>query len=243
MYKNKKAFTLAEILVVLTVIGVIASITIPQLTGGVDDAHYKAGFKKAYSTVANIAAIEKANGNLPQTVSKDGLISFFNALNNNLAVDGYAEHNEAWREVVAKGAIRAGIVWQGQSFGDENDSFTSTNSDPDHYSPWIVTSDNMAFFVQVDGLETCEKKSKINSSSVNLTNAIKKSCVLVMVDVNGLHRLPNRIEPQLTVDELTSTKKLQKLTRDRFYIFIGSDGAAKGSELLTATGRILSGQK
>ena len=67
MYKYKKGFTLAEILIVLTVIGVIATITIPQLIGGIDEAQYKAGLKKAYSTLSNIASIEENLGELFDT--------------------------------------------------------------------------------------------------------------------------------------------------------------------------------
>lgn len=45
-FKKIKGFTLAEILVVLTVIGVIATVTIPQLTGSVDEANIKQDLKK-----------------------------------------------------------------------------------------------------------------------------------------------------------------------------------------------------
>lgn len=239
--KIKKAFTLAEILVVLTVIGVIASITIPQLTGGVDDAHYKAGFKKAYSTIANVAAIEKANGNLPQTVSKDGLINFFIALNNNLEVEGYADRVQEETKYTS-GSIKQGILWQGYTFGDGSDLLTSSADDGDRKSPWIIAADNMAFFVGISSAESCSKKSQINSVSTNLANAVKKSCLWVRVDINGLEKGPNKLEPQAATN-ISSTAKLKKLTGDRYYIFIGSDGAAKGSELLTLSGRLLSGQK
>lgn len=70
----RRAFTLAEILIVLTVIGVIATITIPQLAGEIEEAHYKAGMKKAYTTLANIATMEKANNNLPKIVSFDSRV-------------------------------------------------------------------------------------------------------------------------------------------------------------------------
>ena len=42
----KKGFTLAEILIVLMVIGVIATMTIPSLMKGVAEAQYKAAYKK-----------------------------------------------------------------------------------------------------------------------------------------------------------------------------------------------------
>ena len=44
----KKGFTLAEILIVLMVIGVIATMTIPSVMKGVVDAQIKTGYKRRY---------------------------------------------------------------------------------------------------------------------------------------------------------------------------------------------------
>lgn len=51
--KQLMAFTLAEVLIVLGIIGVIAELTIPELILNVQGTQYKAGWKKAYSTLAN----------------------------------------------------------------------------------------------------------------------------------------------------------------------------------------------
>lgn len=44
-----KAFTLAELLLTMTIIGVIASYTIPTLMQNIQDVHLKTSWKKAYS--------------------------------------------------------------------------------------------------------------------------------------------------------------------------------------------------
>ena len=59
----KKGFTLAEILIVLMVIGVVATMTIPSLMRGVQDAQFKTAYKKAFNAVVNIAAMESISGN------------------------------------------------------------------------------------------------------------------------------------------------------------------------------------
>ena len=51
--KNKKAFTLAEVLITLTIIGVIAAITIPNLMQKYTKHQYVVGLKKAYSELSN----------------------------------------------------------------------------------------------------------------------------------------------------------------------------------------------
>lgn len=55
-YKKRIAFTLAEILVVLTIIGVIASMTIPVLVQDIQDQQFKVAWK---STFANLAQATK----------------------------------------------------------------------------------------------------------------------------------------------------------------------------------------
>jgi len=47
--KNKNAFTLAEVLVTLAIIGVVAALTIPSLVTRVQDIQYKTAWKKNYS--------------------------------------------------------------------------------------------------------------------------------------------------------------------------------------------------
>lgn len=46
------AFTLAEVLITLGIIGVVAALTIPALTNRTQDAEFKVAFKKDYATIA-----------------------------------------------------------------------------------------------------------------------------------------------------------------------------------------------
>jgi prepilin-type N-terminal cleavage/methylation domain-containing protein len=49
MYSLTKGFTLAEVLITLLIIGIIASITIPGLIADMQDQQYKVAWKKTYS--------------------------------------------------------------------------------------------------------------------------------------------------------------------------------------------------
>lgn len=49
--KNIKAFTLAEVLITLGIIGVVAAITIPALVQNIQDQEFKTAFKKEYTTI------------------------------------------------------------------------------------------------------------------------------------------------------------------------------------------------
>lgn len=46
------AFTLAEVLIVIGIIGIVAEMTIPSLVSNVQDNVYKSSFKKTYSTIS-----------------------------------------------------------------------------------------------------------------------------------------------------------------------------------------------
>ena len=51
-YKNQKAFTLAEVLITLAVIGVVASMTIPSLVNSTNDSEAAAKVKKYQSVIS-----------------------------------------------------------------------------------------------------------------------------------------------------------------------------------------------
>ena len=50
---NKKAFTLAEVLITLTIIGIIAALTIPNLMQKWQDQHTVSAVKEAYAILNN----------------------------------------------------------------------------------------------------------------------------------------------------------------------------------------------
>ncbi|MBQ8458562.1 type II secretion system protein, partial [bacterium] len=58
--KNKKAFTLAEVLITLGVIGVVAAMTIPTLMTNIRAAQYRNKFKKTVSTLSQAVRMAQA---------------------------------------------------------------------------------------------------------------------------------------------------------------------------------------
>ena len=63
MLKNKKAFTLAEVLITLTIIGVIAALTIPNLMKNYQNHANYVALKKSYSVLQNAVKLaERENG-------------------------------------------------------------------------------------------------------------------------------------------------------------------------------------
>lgn len=56
---RKNGFTLAEVLITLSIIGVVAALTIPSLTRNFQETQYKTSFKKIYSDIAQATPMVK----------------------------------------------------------------------------------------------------------------------------------------------------------------------------------------
>ncbi len=73
-------FTLAEVLITLTIIGVIAAMTIPTLMSNTSDQEFKTGFKKAISTINQAITMQYAlEGTDMSNYTSTGTTGIFNA--------------------------------------------------------------------------------------------------------------------------------------------------------------------
>lgn len=248
----KKGFTLAEILIVLMVIGAIATMTIPSLMKGVTESQWKTAYKKAYNAVVNLTAMERIAGQLPSTPDKTGVGKMFQSLNQNLAVKDYAAAPASISDAeptYTASQFRSAIQFSVATSADQTETDDGSDESGEtlnagligDISPWITTDDNISYLVTKAKGTSCSTKLDINSAGAD-DSAQEKACVIVVVDVNGLTNGPNKIEPQIssTLDAGTS---LSSLTGDRYYIYIGIDGATAGSKKSTVTGRIVSDLK
>ncbi len=246
----KKGFTLAEVLIVLMVIGAIATMTIPSLMRGVTETQWKTSYKKAYNAVINLCAMERIAGSLPSSNDTKGVVKMFESLNSNLSVKDYANTSDS---AIVKGDVLTTDKFKaGVSFKDSSGSTVSTGANDDRAtmadnateSPWITSDDGISYVVAAGG--GCGTKAQIDAAS-KFADAYKYSCVVIVVDVNGLSKGPNTLELQQTggdsTSELTSSATLATLTGDRYYIFVGRDGATAGSKKTTVTGRIVADLK
>ena len=227
MFMNfKKGFTLAEILIVLTVIGIIAAITVPTLTGGANEAMYKTGIKKAFTVISNTAGVMAAEDNLPIQRSYNAQIDFFLALNSNIKPREYISGDNIGTkpDSSVKGTA---LKWGNYDLGDTSGNLLTTTSGPasNSWSPWIVAQDNIAYRVRSNGNGGgCLTSAAFHgSTSLKQTDYLTSACVFVEVDVNGLDKLPNMLEPQVSVETMSGTK-MTTLTGDRYYIYVAKDG-------------------
>ncbi len=240
--KNMKfmAFTLAEILIVIAVIGTIATMTVPTLLRGVIQNQWRSSYQKAYNTISNLYSAERAGGAIPYANNENSVITMFKAMNAHLSIKDYAKATTE-DKVVSEPLYDNNDYYVKVNFNDDGNEENTLKIEESKISPWIITDDNMAYCV-IAG-EGCSTKEEINLAGSH-NNAIQKACVVVIVDVNGLNNGPNRVEPQiLSANQINQTRAIDTLTGDRFYIYVGLNGITAGSKKSTVTGRIVSDLK
>lgn len=173
--ERRKAFTLAEVLITLAVIGVVAALTLPGLIANYQKTQYVTGLKKAYAELSQVFKLYMAN----EGVTDLSQTKLFSSDNN------YDELN-----VVLKKYFRIG-KWCGNGAVDNYDNYDTTcdidytclGKDPadcaDGVYPDFYTADGMAFgFKLSPSAANCQPH---NDVPVNL----KGMCLKVDIDVNG----------------------------------------------------------
>lgn len=227
-----RAFTLAEVLIVLMVIGLIGSLSIPVLLKGIYQAQWRSGFKKAHNTIKNMYASEKIAGNQLSTSDTYAITKLFDQMYSNITHSGFVRaftHDEISNGGgITRGDIVASVKYTLHDKTVDGSLDATSISDT---TPWLISQDNMAYCV-VKG-QDCLTAAQINGASSH-DEALQRSCAAVVVDVNGLQNSPNAIQDQT----LDSEVKTPDLTSDRFYIYIGSDAATAGPAKTTLSGRM-----
>ena len=216
---KRKGFTLAEILLVITIIGIIGTLTISILAPSMDDGRYRVSYRKAYTAIKNMYDAERYTGMIGSIASDKGLM--FKMLKKSLQVKDYAPYKDD------------SSIYGHSDFIDIKD----LPMDESAYDYWIITNDNIAYRVNSQG-DYCKPKNVINSTTT-YQQAMYASCFTLLVDVNGLSKGPNTLAPQ-NVDPNETTGVIKA---DRFYIYMGLDGSSPGNVSDFVTGRIVAGMK
>lgn len=228
----KKGFTLAEILIVLMVIGALATMTVPSLMKGVTEAQFKTAYRKGLNAIVNLTTMEKLSGNLPaRTIDPAGTDKLFDLLKGSLSVKAYVP-------TTGGGILNSGTTIDTKDY--INDATNAKN--------WIVTEDNLAYLVEPSSntAASCGTKTEILGAQDSIAPAATvpssgktdahgaSGCYVIWVDVNGLSAGPN----QTHNNGVKNDAKVGAITWDQFPIYVGKDGATAGNQKTTITGRI-----
>ncbi|MBS4760437.1 MAG: prepilin-type N-terminal cleavage/methylation domain-containing protein [Clostridium sp.] len=162
----KKAFTLAEVLVTLLIIGVVASMTIPGLKKAADESSYVAGAQKAFASFSSATKMVKLkNGHVATWPLGDNqkILNLYKAQMNVMEMPNIASTKYTMKYLDGKSYTPSEI-------------FKPTTS--------FYTADGMLWFL-VSSYAGC-------NAGLDISKVTYKSCVNMMVDVNGPKK-PNMI--------------------------------------------------
>lgn len=180
------AFTLAEVLIVLGIIGIIAELTIPSLIANYQKTLYVTGLKKAYTTF-NQALIQMAADNgcigdlkctgvfasgTTQESAGDELVKYFKVTKNCKTGDG-------------QGCFSNNVSDNYNGSGTRGDWYDSSG-----YGYGFITADGMAFKI---GNWENNCGSDADGYSNHVTNNMTQMCAEVKIDVNGPIKGPNNV--------------------------------------------------
>lgn len=177
IYRMKRqGFTLAEVLVTLIIIGIIAAMTVPGLKRHSDMEEYVAGCKKAYSTIANATRlVEMDHGDVKRWGNIDGGDDAIKKM-----YDYYSEHMNI---IHACGANEKGCWQQATDLSGANTG-----------NAYGIGANTISF-TTADGMHWCF--DGIGTEAVGLKDTPSGSLGM-WVDVNG-DKKPNQVGSDIFV--------------------------------------------
>ncbi len=194
--KRMSGFTLAEVLITLGIIGVVAAMTMPTLMNSTQGAQYKAAYKKALSAIAqgvtlNVAldgasfadTVAGTAGSTTKPATGDSVASILAARMNIINAATAAESGYGMTPGQGGGAATS-------NFPGTVESEVCTGTAPSvSCTPASVTPDTFLFFN--DGIMFAYKAADAKACTDDETITGHKKCVGV-IDVNGT-KGPNKV--------------------------------------------------
>ena len=189
MYYMKKAFTLAEVLITLAIIGVVAAITIPSVIANAQQQEFKTGLRKAVSVLNEAIQTNVAeDGETPYET--DNLLIYLkkhmSVLKENTFGTAYGDNNsgyQTWNKVFyTSDGMRFEIAVFAGSWDNYPKKYLSL------HESGVSLLDRFSF-ISNDNTKNTYSYCGSYGLANNPHNTVNPPCV-IMVDVNG-DRKPN----------------------------------------------------
>lgn len=168
-FKNKLGFTLAEVLITLAIIGVVAALTLPGLISNYQKTQYVTGLKKVYAELSQAFKLYMADEGVTDLSQTPLFNSYWdNAVLSNIlkkyfkVIKACTQSSDNSCQITESYLMKAYVP-----FGGFNT-----------YSVIVETADGMTFGFIPTTLNECKPDDNIQSN-------MKGKCILVRVDING----------------------------------------------------------
>ena len=186
----KKAFTLAEVLITLGIIGVVAAMTMPSLIQNVRNRELESGLKKGASVIGQALNMYQAENGVPITADignhelKPEIIKYFNVL-----TDCGLGHDDADTACI-------------KNYGNADTNSTTYKNFTGNNTIDLHKFDD-GQFILTDG-----SMILINNATSATAGAGGDINTYISVDVNGYNKRPNRLGQDLFMFQVDDRGKL-----------------------------------
>ena len=194
----KKGFTLAEILIVLGVIGVVAALTIPTIIANIYGIRYRNQFKKSISTLNQAIRLNKANYEWDLSDAGDAGVKGMHC----------AYFNETWNPETSHTFC---AILEGSALGAIQLQMLPTTSKTDS-SEYFIDSETFDGYIEGD-FNTFEfsdgsQFSFIGGDNCHLENGKPSDDYCIgFIDVNGRNKPNKEIQCSNNVETTTEPEK------------------------------------
>lgn len=174
------AFTLAEVLITLTIIGVIAALTIPALINNYQKQTYVTQLKKAYSQINEALKLLSIDKDCTDDLKCTGL--FDTTTTNTTLGDELVKYLKIYKNCQA-------LANQDCQAANTNPNYDGSDVNIYHLNEWgyysFITADGASFLV-FNLRQNCS-----DSVAVSTLGYASQYCGFIYVDVNGPQKGPN----------------------------------------------------
>ena len=208
LYSTKKAFTFAEAIIALLIIGIVSAIVVPTLHDGFAKNVFQSSFADSYKNFnkglynynINIGGkrTEKTDGGSTKEVSSVSAIHDGTLTSSNL----FAE-NESITEKLAeqfKGSAKENNCWDGIDITNNIDSTSGGNVANLNTLPCFVAANGLIYAIEILS-RTCQTDLRNDDTKRHKLN---NSCAVLYMDVNG-KQAPNTFGKDVYAFIITNT--------------------------------------
>jgi len=176
MSRGNKGFTLAEVLITLGIIGVVAAMTIPTLIENNQKTQYVTGLKKAYTNFNQVLVQYSADNGCVGDLACTGLFQGGNDAASAAAAEKLAPYFNIAKQcgIGVSGCFPAKVSYNFDGSGVRDDSWNTAT-----VGSKFITQDGIAFLIKSDSTNCGEIFSR------GVTGDMKQYCGTIFVDVNG----------------------------------------------------------
>lgn len=186
--KKEDAFTLAEVLITLGIIGIVAALTLPALINKSQNKQLEVGLKKAYSNLSQViqrVVQEDFGGVIDQNSAKKISSKIVQYYKNGSLCTGYNTN---------KGCPNAGISNFCTFMTNTYKNYNGTNKAA------CVGNDSVSG--TIDGVTIYFDEAGVNEGSQTYGK------ILMLIDVNGWKKNPNKLGHDMFMFEITKVGKV-----------------------------------